>query len=72
MCRGDGQQGEAASGAGAGSEDDLIKKLSEQLSGLDSDPNMSGVMEDMMSQVCDIQHASTACAHGTQAHARGA
>ena len=37
------QSGGAAGAAGAaGSEDELLSKLSEQLSGLDNDPNMQG------------------------------
>ncbi len=44
------KQGGVAGGGGAGDEE-LLSKLSEQLSGLDSDPNMQGVMEGMMTQV---------------------
>lgn len=33
------------------SEDDVMRQFSEQLQGLDKDPNMAGVMESMMSQL---------------------
>ncbi|KAJ1493229.1 Pex19 protein [Baffinella frigidus] len=43
------------SGRGGGqagmSEDDIMKKFSEQLQGLDEDPAMEGVMEGMMQQL---------------------
>ena len=38
-------------GGGDAGDGELLSKLSEQLSGLDSDPNMQGVMEGMMTQV---------------------
>eukprot|EP00802_Teleaulax_amphioxeia_P017282 Tamp_17434.p1 GENE.Tamp_17434~~Tamp_17434.p1 ORF type:complete len:281 (+),score=78.25 Tamp_17434:106-948(+) len=43
-------QGGEAGGGGAGDEE-LLSKLSEQLSGFDADPKMHGVMEDMMTQL---------------------
>lgn len=40
-----------APSAAGGSDDELMKKMAEQLAGLDNDPNMTGVMEDMMGQL---------------------
>ena len=53
-------QGDGAPGASENQEE-LLSKLSEQLTGLDNDPNMQGVMEGMMTQVVFLYMFVSVC-----------